>query len=219
MIKLKNITKIFGKKETQTNVLRGINLHIQKNDFIALMGPSGSGKSTLMNILGALDTPTKGEYLLEDQNISYLDMNQRALIRRYIFGFIFQNFNLLKKTTALDNVQMPLIYQGVSKKERIKRSIEALEVVDLSDRIYYQVNKLSGGQQQRVATARAIVTNPKILFADEPTGNLDSERKTETMELITKLNKQGITVVMVTHEEDMAKYASKIIKIRDGILC
>lgn len=219
MIKLKNITKIFGKKETQTSVLRGINLHIQKNDFIALMGPSGSGKSTLMNILGALDTPTKGEYLLEDQNISYLDMNQRALIRRYIFGFIFQNFNLLKKTTALDNVQMPLIYQGVSKKERIKRSIEALEVVDLSDRIYYQVNKLSGGQQQRVATARAIVTNPKILFADEPTGNLDSERKTETMELITKLNKQGITVVMVTHEEDMAKYASKIIKIRDGILC
>ncbi len=219
MIKLKNITKIFGKKETQTSVLRGINLHIQKNDFIALMGPSGSGKSTLMNILGALDTPTKGEYLLEDQNISYLDMNQRALIRRYIFGFIFQNFNLLKKTTALDNVQMPLIYQGVSKKERIKRSIEALEVVDLSDRIYYQVNKLSGGQQQRVATARAIVTNPKILFADEPTGNLDSERKTETMELITKLNKQGITVVMVTHEEDMAKYASKIIKIRDGVLC
>ncbi len=219
MIKLKNITKIFGKKEMQTSVLRGINLHIQKNDFIALMGPSGSGKSTLMNILGALDTPTKGEYLLEDQNISYLDMNQRALIRRYIFGFIFQNFNLLKKTTALDNVQMPLIYQGVSKKERIKRSIEALEVVDLSDRIYYQVNKLSGGQQQRVATARAIVTNPKILFADEPTGNLDSERKTETMELITKLNKQGITVVMVTHEEDMAKYASKIIKIRDGVLC
>ncbi len=219
MIKLKNITKIFGKKETQTSVLRGINLHIQKNDFIALMGPSGSGKSTLMNILGALDTPTKGEYLLEGQNISYLDMNQRALIRRYIFGFIFQNFNLLKKTTAIDNVQMPLIYQGISKKERIKRSIEALEVVDLSDRIYYQVNKLSGGQQQRVATARAIVTNPKILFADEPTGNLDSERKTETMELITKLNKQGITVVMVTHEEDMAKYASKIIKIRDGVLC
>jgi len=219
MIKLKNITKIFGKGEMQTSVLRGINLHIQENDFIALMGPSGSGKSTLMNILGALDAPTKGEYLLEDQNISYLDMDQRALIRRYIFGFIFQNFNLLKKTTALDNVQMPLIYQGISKKERIKRSIEALEVVDLSDRIYYQVNKLSGGQQQRVATARAIVTNPKILFADEPTGNLDSERKTETMELITKLNKQGITVVMVTHEADMAKYASKIIKIRDGVLC
>jgi putative ABC transport system ATP-binding protein len=219
MIKLKNITKTYGKGETKTEVLRGIDLNIQENDFIALMGPSGSGKSTLMNILGALDTPTKGEYLLEGQNISYLDMNQRALIRRYIFGFIFQNFNLLKKTTALDNVQMPLIYQGISKKERIKRSIEALEVVDLSDRIYYQVNKLSGGQQQRVATARAIVTNPKILFADEPTGNLDSERKTETMELITKLNKQGITVVMVTHEEDMAEYASKIIKIRDGVLC
>lgn len=219
MIKLKNLTKYYGSGNTKTEVLKGINLEIKEGEFIALMGPSGSGKSTLMNILGTLDIPTSGEYYLENSDVSKLNSIQRAMIRRYIFGFVFQSFNLLKKTSALDNVQVPLIYQGIPKKERIIKAKKALEEVDLGNRINHLTNQLSGGQQQRVAIARAIVTNPKILFADEPTGNLDSVRSIETMELLKALNNKGITIIMVTHEEDMAQYASKIIHIKDGVLC
>lgn len=219
MIKLKNLTKYYGSGNTKTEVLKEINLEIKEGEFIALMGPSGSGKSTLMNILGTLDIPTSGEYYLENSDVSKLNSTQRAMIRRYIFGFVFQSFNLLKKTSALDNVQVPLIYQGIPKKERIIKAKKALEEVDLGNRINHLTNQLSGGQQQRVAIARAIVTNPKILFADEPTGNLDSVRSIETMELLKALNNKGITIIMVTHEEDMAQYASKIIHIKDGVLC
>jgi putative ABC transport system ATP-binding protein len=219
MIKLKNLTKYYGSGDTKTEVLKGINLEIKEGEFIALMEPSGSGKSTLMNILGTLDIPTRGEYYLENSDVSKLNSTQRAMIRRYIFGFVFQSFNLLKKTSALDNVQVPLIYQGIPKKERIIKAKKALEEVDLGNRINHLTNQLSGGQQQRVAIARAIVTNPKILFADEPTGNLDSVRSIETMELLKALNNKGITIIMVTHEEEMAQYASKIIHIKDGVLC
>lgn len=219
MIKLKNLTKYYGSGNTKTEVLKGINLEIKEGEFIALMGPSGSGKSTLMNILGTLDIPTSGEYYLENSDVSKLNSTQRAMIRRYIFGFVFQSFNLLKKTSALDNVQVPLIYQGIPKKERIIKAKKALEEVDLGNRINHLTNQLSGGQQQRVAIARAIVTNPKILFADEPTGNLDSVRSIETMELLKALNNKGITIIMVTHEEDMAQYTSKIIHMKDGVLC
>jgi putative ABC transport system ATP-binding protein len=219
MIKLKNIKKYYGSGNTKTEVLKGINLEIKEGEFIALMGPSGSGKSTLMNILGTLDIPTSGEYYLENSDVSKLNSTQRAMIRRYIFGFVFQSFNLLKKTSALDNVQVPLIYQGIPKKERIIKAKKALEEVDLGNRINHLTNQLSGGQQQRVAIARAIVTNPKILFADEPTGNLDSVRSIETMELLKALNNKGITIIMVTHEEEMAQYASKIVHIKDGVLC
>ena len=219
MIKLKNITKFYGSGNTKTEVLKGINLDVKEGEFIALMGPSGSGKSTLMNILGTLDVPTNGEYYLENSDVSKLNTIQRTMIRRYIFGFVFQSFNLLKKTSALDNVQVPLIYQGLPKKERIIKAKTALEEVDLGNRINYKTNQLSGGQQQRVAIARAIVTKPKILFADEPTGNLDSVRSTETMKLLKKLNNKGITIIMVTHEENMAQYASKTVHMKDGVLC
>ncbi len=219
MIKLKNITKFYGSGNTKTEVLKGINLDVKEGEFIALMGPSGSGKSTLMNILGTLDVPTNGEYYLENSDVSKLNTIQRTMIRRYIFGFVFQSFNLLKKTSALDNVQVPLIYQGLPKKERILRAKTALKEVDLGNRINYKTNQLSGGQQQRVAIARAIVTKPKILFADEPTGNLDSVRSTETMKLLKKLNNKGITIIMVTHEENMAQYASKTVHMKDGVLC
>lgn len=218
MIKLENITKSYGGGEAKTRVLKGIDLEIQSGEFVAIMGPSGSGKSTLLNILGVLDIPSSGNYFFLDTNIRSLSKNQLALVRRYIFGFVFQGFNLLKKTSALDNVEMPLIYQGIAAKERHKIAFQALKNVGLEDRIDYDPGQLSGGQQQRVAIARAIVTHPKVLIADEPTGNLDTKRSHEIMKLIEEFNQEGITIVMVTHEEEMAAYASRIIHLRDGII-
>ncbi len=218
MITLKNISKVYGKGDAATTVLHGIDLEIEEGDFIAIMGPSGSGKSTLLNILGTLDVPSSGEYTFLDTQIESLSADQRALFRRSILGFIFQGYNLLKKTTSLENVEVPLIYQGIDSKERKRMATEALNDVGLEDRLYYDPGQLSGGQQQRVAIARAMVTHPKILIADEPTGNLDTKRGHEIMELIRTFNQQGITVIMVTHEDDIAAYASRTIYLRDGAI-
>lgn len=218
MISLKNISKVYGKGDAATTVLHGIDLEVEEGDFIAIMGPSGSGKSTLLNILGTLDVPSSGEYTFLDTQIDSLSADQRALFRRSILGFIFQGYNLLKKTTSLENVEVPLIYQGIDSKERKRMATEALKDVGLEDRLYYDPGQLSGGQQQRVAIARAMVTHPKILIADEPTGNLDTKRGHEIMELIRTFNRQGITVIMVTHEDDIAAYASRTIYLRDGAI-
>jgi len=218
MIKLDNITKTYGSGEAATQVLKGIDLQIEKGEFVMIMGPSGSGKSTLLNILGALDVPTNGDYYFMDTNIKGLTKDQLALFRRNILGFVFQGFNLLKKTSALENVETPLIYQGISAKERYKKALEALNSVGLQEYADHTPDQLSGGQQQRVAIARAIVTHPKVLIADEPTGNLDSKRSHEIMQLVSDFNRDGITVVMVTHEEEMAEYASRIIRLRDGTI-
>ena len=228
MITLKNISKVYGKGDAASTVLHGIDLEIKEGDFIAIMGPSGSGKSTLLNILGTLDVPSNGEYTFLDTQIDSLSTDQRALFRRHILGFIFQGYNLLKKTTSLENVEVPLIYQGLDSKERKRMATEALKDVGLEDRLYYDPGQLSGGQQQRVAIARAMVTRPKILIADEPTGNLDTKRGHEIMELIRTFNQQGITVilvfgflvtlVLVTHEDDIAAYASRTIYLRDGAI-
>jgi len=218
VIKLSGITKTYGSGEVATQVLKGIDLQIEKGEFIAIMGPSGSGKSTLLNILGALDVPSEGDYYFMDTNIRRLTKDQLALFRRNILGFVFQGFNLLKKTSALENVEMPLVYQGISTKERHVKAFEALTSVGLQERVDYDPGQLSGGEQQRVAIARAIVTHPKVLIADEPTGNLDTKRSHEIMQLISGFNRDGITVVMVTHEEEMAEYASRIIRLRDGMM-
>lgn len=218
MIRLENISKTYGSKEAATRVLKGINLEIKDGEFVAIMGPSGSGKSTLLNILGALDVPSEGSYNFFNTDMRLLSKEQRALFRRNILGFVFQGFNLSKKTSALENVEMPLIYQGVKAKERRERAYKALKSVGLESHLNYEPSQLSGGQQQRVAIARAIVTAPKILIVDEPTGNLDTKRGHEIMELISDFNKQGITIIMVTHEEDIASYASRTIYIRDGVI-
>lgn len=218
MILLKNMTKVYGKNELASTVLKDINLEIKQGEFISIMGPSGSGKSTLLNILGVLDTPTDGDYTFFDTDIRALSRDQLALFRRYMLGFVFQGFNLLKKSSAIENVEMPLLYLGVNAKERKRRAIEALTSVGLEDRIYYDPKKLSGGQQQRVAIARAIVTKPQVLIADEPTGNLDTKRGHEVMNLLKSFNDEGITIIMVTHEEEIAAYASRILHLRDGII-
>lgn len=218
MIKLENITRSYGEGDAITKVLKGIDLEIQNGEFVAIMGPSGSGKSTLLNILGALDVPSGGNYYFLDTNIRELTRDQLALFRRNILGFIFQGYNLLKKTSAFENVEMPLIYQKISLKERQKKSYEALKKVGLEARMQYDPGQLSGGEQQRVAIARAMVTEPEVLIADEPTGNLDTKRSHEIMQLISDFNQQGITVIMVTHEEDMAAYAKRIIRLRDGMI-
>lgn len=218
MIKLENITKSYGEGDAITQVLKGIDLQIRSGEFVSIMGPSGSGKSTLLNIIGALDIPSGGNYYFLETNIRELGKDQLALFRRNILGFIFQGYNLLKKTSALDNVEMPLIYQKVSAKERHERAGKALKIVGLEARIGYDPGQLSGGEQQRVAIARAMVTQPKVLIADEPTGNLDTKRSHEIMQLISGFNQQGITVIMVTHEEDMAAYAQRIIHLRDGMI-
>ena len=218
MISLKNISKVYGSGDAASTVLHGITLEIQEGEFIAIMGPSGSGKSTLLNILGTLDVPSSGEYTFLDTQVGSLSPDQRALFRRYLLGFIFQGYNLLKKTTSLENVEMPLIYQGIDSKVRKSMAAEALKDVGLEDRLFYDPSQLSGGQQQRVAIARAMVTRPKILIADEPTGNLDTKRGLEIMELIRSFNQQGITVIMVTHENTIASYASRIIYLRDGMI-
>lgn len=218
MIVLKNITKVYGEGDAASRVLQNIDLQIEKGEFVAIMGPSGSGKSTLLNILGTLDVASSGSYIFEGSDVGSLSSEQRSLFRRYILGFVFQGFNLLKKTSALENVEMPLIYLGVKAKERKARAYEALKSVGLEGREEYEPSKLSGGQQQRVAIARAIVTKPKVLIADEPTGNLDTKRSHEIMQIIEGFNREGITIIMVTHEKDIASYASRVIKVRDGVI-
>ncbi len=216
-ITLRNIVKIYGSGENLFPALKGIDLDIYKGEFLALMGPSGSGKSTMANILGCLDKATEGSYLFNGVDVFALNRTQTALLRRNYIGFIFQGFNLLARTTALENVELPLLYRGIGKKERRKKARQALDMVGLLNWEKHTSAQLSGGQQQRVAIARAIASNPLFLLADEPTGNLDSKRSVEIMEILTSLNKElGITILMVTHEEDMAKYASREIHFKDG---
>ena len=217
MLELRRISKVYGVDEAQVVALNDVSLAVAKGEFIAVMGPSGSGKSTAMNILGCLDTPTSGQYLLFGAEVGGMDRDQRALLRRHFLGFIFQGFNLLARTTALENVVLPLIYQGVPADERRERAMAALAKVGLADRAGHRPSELSGGQQQRVAIARAIVTKPGLVLADEPTGNLDTARGREIMELLSALNRdEGLTVLMVTHEADMAAYAGRVVTFVDG---
>ncbi|MBK7677518.1 MAG: ABC transporter ATP-binding protein [Candidatus Accumulibacter sp.] len=217
LIVLRSITKSYGQGQTAFQALSGVDLEIHPGEFVAVMGPSGSGKSTAMNLLGCLDTPTSGEYLFRGIHVERLDRNQRALLRRNCLGFVFQGFNLLARTSALENVELPLLYRGEELAARHAAAKAALARVGLDGWETHTPAELSGGQQQRVAIARAIVTNPLVLLADEPTGNLDSKRSHEIMELLTKLNgEQGITVIMVTHEPDMAAYARRIVHFVDG---
>ena len=219
LISLRGVTKVFGEGAAAFAALRGVDIDIARGDFVAVMGPSGSGKSTTMNILGCLDVPTTGEFLFRGHHVEKLERDQRALLRRRYLGFVFQGFNLLARTTALENVELPLVYRGEEKGRRHEQAMAALEKVGLADWWDHTPAELSGGQQQRVAIARAIVTHPDVLLADEPTGNLDTERSIEIMDLLTDLNvKSGITVLMVTHEADMAAYAHTIIHFRDGLV-
>ncbi len=216
-IKLRNIVKVYGSGENAFLALKGIDLDINAGEFVALMGPSGSGKSTMANILGCLDKATKGSYIFNGVDVFALNRNETALLRRNYIGFIFQGFNLLARTTALENVELPLLYRGVPKKQRREKARQALEMVGLLDWEKHTSAQLSGGQQQRVAIARAIASNPLFLLADEPTGNLDTKRSVEIMEILSNLNKElGITILMVTHEPDMAQYATREVHFRDG---
>ncbi|PRM90434.1 macrolide ABC transporter ATP-binding protein [Aliarcobacter cryaerophilus] len=217
LIEFKNIKKNYGKGANETFALNGVDLKIHKGEFVAIMGASGSGKSTSMNIIGCLDKPSSGEYLFDGVNVENLNLNQMAILRRNYIGFVFQGFNLLGRTTALENVELPLVYRKVPKEKRYELAVEALKKVGLESVIKHTPAELSGGQQQRVAIARAIVTDPLLLLADEPTGNLDSIKSIEVMELLKKLNEElNITIIMVTHEEEMAAYASRVIYFRDG---
>jgi len=217
LIELKNVSKVYGAGSAATHALRGIDLAIGRGEFVAVMGPSGSGKSTCMNILGCLDTPTSGTYVFQGVDVCSLSRNQRALLRRHALGFVFQGFNLLNRTSALENVELPLIYRGAPAGERRARARQALAAVGLSGWESHTPGELSGGQQQRVAIARAIVTDPAVLFADEPTGNLDSAMSHEIMALLASLNdEQGITIIMVTHEREMARFARRTVNFRDG---
>jgi putative ABC transport system ATP-binding protein len=219
LVSFLGVTKIYGQGGASMQALRGIDLDISAGEFVAIMGPSGSGKSTCMNILGCLDTPTAGSYRFMGVEVGSLNRNQRALLRRNYQGFVFQGYNLLNRTSALENVELPLLYRGASAHERRTRAREALETVGLTGWEAHSPGELSGGQQQRVAIARAIVTNPAVLLADEPTGNLDTARSKEIMELLTTLNRErGITVIMVTHEQEMAAYATRIIRFMDGLV-
>ena len=218
ILHLKNIYKNYylGKQELQ--VLKDISLSIFKNEYVALMGPSGSGKSTLMNILGCLDTATSGTYILNGKDVSKMPDNDLAEVRNKEIGFVFQQFNLLPRLTAAENVALPLVYNGTSKKLRIEQALEMLNRVGLADRSHHKPNELSGGQGQRVAIARALVNNPAIILADEPTGNLDSKTSTEIMQIFGKIHNEGNTVILVTHEEDIANYAHRVIRLKDGVI-
>ncbi len=219
LIELMGITKVYGKGQAALQALRGIDLSIYEGDFVAVMGPSGCGKSTCMNLLGCLDTPTSGRYLFKGIDIGDLSRNQRALLRRHYLGFVFQGFNLLSRTSAIENVELPLLYRGTPHSQRRQIASDALNAVGLAGWEHHTPAELSGGQQQRVAIARAIATSPTVLLADEPTGNLDSVRSREIMELLSTLNTdRGITVMMVTHEPDMAEYASRTVRFRDGLI-
>lgn len=218
VIKIRNIKRDFKMGQEILHVLKGIDLDIIKGEYVALMGPSGSGKSTLMNILGCLDSPTSGEYELNGSKVSDMSDDQLAEIRNKEIGFIFQTFNLLPRTTALENVALPMIYAGINKEERTKRAKQVLTDVGLSDRMDHKPNELSGGQRQRVAVARALVNNPSIILADEPTGNLDTKTSIEIMNLIDNIHQGGNTVILVTHEEDIAQRAKRIIRLRDGMI-
>lgn len=219
LISLRGVTKIYGSGDSEVRALAGIDLDIDEGEFVAVMGASGSGKSTCMNMLGCLDTPTGGAYYFRGVDVAHLSRDELALLRRHYLGFVFQGFNLLPRTPAHENVELPLVYRGVGRAERRARALRALGDVGLSGRETHTPAELSGGQQQRVAIARAIVTNPSLLLADEPTGNLDSARKAEIMELLVALNQErGITIAMVTHESDMAQYASRIVSFKDGLI-
>jgi len=218
IIHIENIVKSYIMGRQNLPVLKGISLDIFKNEYVALMGPSGSGKSTLMNILGCLDTPTSGKYILNGNDVSKMEDNQLAEIRNQEIGFVFQQFNLLPRLSALENVALPLVYAGLSRKERNQRAKDVLEKVSLTDRSHHKPNELSGGQSQRVAIARALVNNPSIILADEPTGNLDSKTSFEIMEIFGKIHQTGNTVILVTHEEDIANFAHRIIRLRDGVV-
>ena len=218
LIKISDIKRDFVLGNEIVYVLKGINLEINKGEYVALMGPSGSGKSTLMNLLGCLDTPTSGTYILNGKDVSKMKDDELAEIRNKEIGFVFQTFNLLPRTTALDNVALPMIYAGHSKSERNARATEVLQQVNLADRMDHQPNQLSGGQRQRVAVARALVNKPSIILADEPTGNLDSKTSVEIMNLFNEIHANGNTVILVTHEEEIAAYAHRIIRLRDGVI-
>ena len=219
LVELRDIRKSFSMGREEVEILHGISLSVEKGEFVAMMGPSGSGKSTTMNILGCLDKPTSGTYFLNGQNINDLESDELAVIRNRTIGFVFQGFNLLQKTSALENVELPLLYAGMQKKERRERAKEALIQMGLEDRLYHEPTQLSGGQQQRVAIARGIVNRAPILMADEPTGNLDSKTSDEIMGLFKKINeKEGTTILLVTHEPDVAAYAKRIVHFKDGMI-
>lgn len=218
VIKIRNITRDFFLGQEVVKVLKGIDLDIEKGEYVAFMGPSGSGKSTLMNLLGCLDTPTSGQYILNGNDVSKMSDNELAEIRNKEIGFVFQTFNLLPRTTALDNVALPMVYAGASKSERNERAKKVLTDVGLADRMDHKPNQLSGGQRQRVAVGRALVNKPSIILADEPTGNLDSKTSIEIMNLFDEIHRSGNTVILVTHEEEIARHAHRIIRLRDGMV-
>jgi putative ABC transport system ATP-binding protein len=218
IIRLEDIRKSYFMGKQELPVLKGISLDILKNEYVALMGPSGSGKSTLMNILGCLDSPTAGSYILNGQDVSKMADDSLADVRNIEIGFVFQQFNLLPRLTAAENVALPLVYAGIPRRQRIERAMDVLEKVSLTDRSHHKPNELSGGQCQRVAIARALINNPSLILADEPTGNLDSKTSIEIMDIFTSIQSGGNTVVLVTHEEDIAKYAHRIVRLRDGVI-
>ncbi|HYD85614.1 MAG TPA: ABC transporter ATP-binding protein [Opitutus sp.] len=218
VIEIEGVTKLYRMGSEIIHALRGVTLNIHRNEYLAIMGPSGSGKSTLMNMLGCLDTPTAGRYDFSGKNVAHMDDNELADIRNREIGFVFQTFNLLPRSNALHNVELPLIYAGLPKHERIERARRALEDVGLAERMHHRPNELSGGQRQRVAIARALVTRPSIILADEPTGNLDSKTGVEIMALFEQLYEQGNTIIVVTHEEDIARHARRIVRLRDGLI-
>jgi putative ABC transport system ATP-binding protein len=218
LITIKDLGRKYVIGAETIHALKSVSLTINKGEFVALMGPSGSGKSTLMNLLGCLDTPTKGEYILNGINVSEMSESELATVRNKEIGFVFQTFNLLPRSTAQDNVALPLIYAGIKKKDRDTRSIQALENVGLGNRVHHKPNELSGGQRQRVAVARALINNPSIILADEPTGNLDTKTSTEIMGLIEEIHSKGNTIIIVTHEEDIAQHAHRIVRMRDGLI-
>ncbi len=218
IIDIKNIAKIYEMGTEKVYALRDVSISIHKNEYVAIMGPSGSGKSTLMNILGCLDTPTSGHYYFSNEDVSSMDDNDLAEIRNRQIGFVFQTFNLLPRASALKNVELPLVYAGVPSSQRYERAKKSLEDVGLGDRITHKPNELSGGQRQRVAVARALITNPSIILADEPTGNLDTKTGEEIMALFGELWKRGNTIILVTHEEDIALHAKRIVRLRDGLI-
>lgn len=218
LIEISDLWKIYQMGAEEVQALRGVSITVRRGEYVAIMGPSGSGKSTLMNLIGCLDTPTRGKYILNGSDVSLLSDDQLAVIRNREIGFVFQTFNLLSRATALHNVELPLIYSGDSKEERLAKAKRALELVELGDRITHQPNQLSGGQRQRVAVARALVNEPSIVLADEPTGNLDSQTGKEIMSLFGKLHEQGNTIILVTHEPDIAAHAERIVTIFDGCI-